>query len=101
VHASVEPEPLGRVAIEAMLVGTVVVATDGGGIPEFVKHEQTGLLVPMGDAQAMADAIERLLTDEPLRRRLAEAGRTLAREMFDPQKHAREVMGVYRKVLAR
>ncbi len=46
-----------------------------GGIPEFVKHEQTGLLVPMGDAQAMADAIERLLTDEPLRRRLAEAGK--------------------------
>lgn len=69
-------------------------------MPDLVKHEETGLLVPMGDAQAMADAIERLLTDEPLRLRLAEAGRTLAREMFDPVKHAREVMGVYQKMLA-
>lgn len=99
VHASIEPEPLGRVAIEAMLVGTPVVATDGGGIPEFVEHERTGLLVPMGDAEAMGQAIERLLRDAGLRQRLAEAGRLRAREMFDPHKHAREVMRVYQKVL--
>lgn len=99
VHASVEPEPLGRVAIEAMLMGTPVVATDGGGIPEFVEHERTGLLVPMGDAEAMAEAIGRLLCDADLRQRLAEAGRQRAREMFDPHRHAREVMRVYEKVL--
>ncbi len=99
VHASIEPEPLARVAPEAMLSGAAVIAANGGGMPDLVKHEKTGLLVPMGDAQAMADAIERLLTDEELRHRLAEAGKALAREMFDPIKHARQVMGVYRQVV--
>jgi glycosyltransferase involved in cell wall biosynthesis len=99
VHASIEPEPLGRVVVEAMLVGTAVVATNGGGIPEFVEHEQTGLLVPMGNPNAMAHAIGRLLQDEELRQRLAQAAQQRAREMFDPAKHAREVMRVYQKLL--
>jgi glycosyltransferase involved in cell wall biosynthesis len=101
VHASIEPEPLGRVVVEAMLVGTAVVATDGGGIPEFVEHEKTGLLVPMGDANAMAHAIGRLLQDEELRQRLAQAAQPRAREMFDPAKHAREVQRVYHSVMPR
>lgn len=99
VHASIEPEPLGRVIAEAMLSGAAVVATDGGGVPEMIEHELTGLLVPMGDAEAMASAIERLLRDRQLRERLAGAGRRSAREMFDPHRHAQEVMGVYEKVL--
>jgi len=99
VHASIEPEPLGRVVVEAMLVGTAVVATNGGGIPELVEHEKTGLLVPMGNPNAMAHAIGRLLQDEELRQRLAQAAQQRAREMFDPAKHAREVMGVYVKLL--
>lgn len=100
VHASIEPEPLARVAPEAMLSGSVVIATNGGGMPDLVEHERTGLLVPMGDAESMADAIERLLRNRDLRQRLAEAGRQRAREMFDPHKHAREVMRVYRKLLS-
>jgi glycosyltransferase involved in cell wall biosynthesis len=99
VHASIEPEPLGRVVVEAMLVGTAVVATNGGGIPEFVEHEQTGLLVPMGDAVGMAQAIGRLLQDGELRQRLATAAQQRAREMFDPAKHAREVERVYQKLV--
>jgi glycosyltransferase involved in cell wall biosynthesis len=100
VHASIEPEPLGRVVVEAMLVGTAVVATNGGGIPEFVEHEQTGLLVPMGDAVGMAQAIGRLLKDGELRRRLATAAQQRAREMFNPAKHAWEVARVYRKIVS-
>jgi glycosyltransferase involved in cell wall biosynthesis len=99
VHASIEPEPLGRVVVEAMLVGTAVVATNGGGIPELVEHEKTGLLVPMGDSHAMAQAIGRLLQDNELRQRLVQAAQPRAREMFDPAKHVREVMGVYVKLL--
>ena len=99
VHASIEPEPMGRVVAEAMLVGTAVVATNGGGVPEFVEHEKTGLLVPMGDSHAMAQAIGRLLQDNELRQRLVQAAQQRAREMFDPAKHVREVMGVYQKLL--
>ena len=98
VHASIEPEPLGRVVVEAMLVGTAVVAADGGGIPEFVEHEQTGLLVPMGDAGSMAQAIARLVRDPELRQRLAHAAQRRAREMFDPAKHASKVVRVYQKL---
>ncbi|MCP4366420.1 MAG: glycosyltransferase family 4 protein [Planctomycetes bacterium] len=61
-----------RTVVEAMLCGVPVVATDAGGIPEIVKHEETGLLVPPGDAAALARAITRLLKDEDLRVRLAE-----------------------------
>ncbi|MCL6474545.1 MAG: glycosyltransferase family 4 protein [Firmicutes bacterium] len=101
VHASIKPEPLGRVVVEAMLVGTAVVATDGGGIPEFVEHEQTGLLVPMGDAELMAQAIERLIRDLELRQRLSAAAQRRAREMFDPARHAFEVRRVYQSLIRR
>lgn len=100
VHAFIEPEPLGRVVVEAMLVGAAVVATDGGGVPEFVEHENTGLLVPMQDASAMAQAIGRLLQDGELRRRLASAAQQRAREMFDPARHALDVGMVYRKLMS-
>ncbi len=99
VHASIDHEPLARTAIEAMLSGVATVATSGGGMPELVHDGVTGLLVPMDDAHALADAIERLLRDDGLRRRLAEAGQHRARQMFDPVKHAREVEGVYAAVL--
>jgi glycosyltransferase involved in cell wall biosynthesis len=98
VHAFIEPEPLGRVVVEAMLVGAAVVATDGGGVPEFVEHEKTGLLVPMGDAGAVAQAIGRLLQDGELRQRLSAAAQQRAREMFNPARHAQEVQRVYQKL---
>jgi glycosyltransferase involved in cell wall biosynthesis len=53
----------------------------------------------MGNPNAMAHAIGRLLQDEELRQRLAQAAQQRAREMFDPAKHAREVMRVYQKLL--
>lgn len=65
-------EPFGRTVIEAQACGTPVVATRGGGIPEFVTDGVTGLLVPPGDPAAMAAALERVLTDSELRRRLIE-----------------------------
>lgn len=99
VHASIEPEPLGRVVVEAMAVGVPVVGTDGGGVPEMIEHGVTGLLVPMGDAEAMAEAIEQLIRDPALRQRLGKAGQERAHEMFDPVKHARAVEQVYGRAL--
>lgn len=62
-----------RTVVEAMLCGVPVVATEAGGIPEIVKHEENGLLAPSGDATALAQAINRLLGDQGLRRKLADA----------------------------
>jgi glycosyltransferase involved in cell wall biosynthesis len=59
--------------IEAMAAGLPVVATNVGGIPEIVEHGRNGLLVPPGDPQALAAAIERFFADDELRGRLRAA----------------------------
>ncbi|MGH9365057.1 MAG: glycosyltransferase family 4 protein [Thermoanaerobaculia bacterium] len=63
---------------EAGSMGLAVVSTSVGGIPHFLKHEETGLLVADGDVQAMADAIVRLVEDKSLAGRLSRNGRALA-----------------------
>lgn len=80
VVPSVWSEPMGQVAIEAMLVGRPVVASDVGGLRDVVGHESTGLMVPPGDPGALAAALDRLLDDPELRHRMGEAGRERARQ---------------------
>lgn len=61
--------------VEALAVGTPVVSTAVGGVPEIVTDGENGLLVPAGDAEAFAEALRRLCGDKALRRRLGEAAR--------------------------
>jgi glycosyltransferase involved in cell wall biosynthesis len=60
VHASVIPEPFGRVVVEGMAAGLPVVAADAGGPREIVKHDVDGLLYPPGSVPALADALLRI-----------------------------------------
>jgi glycosyltransferase involved in cell wall biosynthesis len=77
-------EGLPQVLLEAMAAGQPVVATHVGGTPEVVVHEQTGLLLPPNQAQALADGLVRLLRDADERDRFGEAGRArLIREGFN------------------
>ena len=69
------PEGLGRVIIEAFARGRGVVATEAGGIPDLVTHEREGLLIPPADVTALAEALERVLTDRELAARLGAAAR--------------------------
>ena len=71
-----------NVYLEAMACGRPVVASTAGGAPEAVADGETGLLVPPGDVPALRAALERLLADPELRRRLGEAGRRRAQERF-------------------
>jgi glycosyltransferase involved in cell wall biosynthesis len=64
-------EGLPRVLLEAGLAERAVVASDVPGCREVIVHEQSGLLTPPADAAALAAALQRVLTDCPLRRRLA------------------------------
>jgi glycosyltransferase involved in cell wall biosynthesis len=84
VHTSVKAEPFGRVLVEGMLAGRPVVATDAGGPREIVEAGVTGLLVPPGDAGALARALE-ALRDGSLRERLGRAGHVRARRYFSPE----------------
>lgn len=76
-------EPLGVVCMEAMSMGVPLVGTAAGGVGEIVTDGVDGLLVPPNDADALAAAVARLLDDEPLRRRLAAAGRQAIIDRFD------------------
>lgn len=76
-------ETFGRVLIEAMACGIPLVAAGGGGVPDIVRHEKEGLLVKPFDAVGMADALERLISDPPLRHRTAQAALNAARERYD------------------
>ncbi len=95
-----EREHFGRVLIEAMAGGRPVVATAAGGVPEIVVDGETGLLVPPGDPEAMADAIGRVLADAALAGRLGKAGRRRAEACFSLEEHARAIEAVYREVVA-
>ncbi|WP_145452474.1 glycosyltransferase family 4 protein [Gimesia panareensis] len=84
VH-SAKQEPLGRVLLEAIASGLPVVATAVGGTSEIVDPEVSALLVPAGEAAPLAQAIQRLLHDQGLRERLAQAARERALERFTSQ----------------
>jgi glycosyltransferase involved in cell wall biosynthesis len=101
VHASITGEPFGQVIIEGMAAAKPVVATNGGGVPEIVVHDETGLLVPMGDAIAMADAICALLTNPHKAQEMGARGFERVQKYFTIQKTARAVESVYHGLLQR
>jgi glycosyltransferase involved in cell wall biosynthesis len=76
-------EGLPTTLLEAMALGTPCVSTDVTGIPEVLHHGETGLLVPQNDPVALADALQRLLTDGPLRLQLARRARSQIEREFD------------------
>lgn len=74
---------LPNVILEALAMGVPVVTTPVSAIPEVIVDGSTGLLVPPGDAVALAQALERVLTDSALRQRLRQQGQIRVREQFD------------------
>jgi glycosyltransferase involved in cell wall biosynthesis len=100
VHASVEPEPFGRVIAEGMAMGKPVVASMLGGPLEILRNGETGFLVPSGEPEKLARRIIELLTTRPLAERLGNSARVQAVARFSPPAHARLVERVYEDVLA-
>jgi glycosyltransferase involved in cell wall biosynthesis len=98
VHTSVAPEPFGRVLVEGMLAVRPVIATQAGGALEIVRHQTTGLLVPPGDAKALAESISRLRSDPELARSLAIAGNESAKARFSLDAMVRGIDNVIQSV---
>ena len=92
-------EELGTILLEAMWVGLPIVASRTGGIPDIIDDGVTGVLVEPGDPEVLARAIDRLLADSDLARRLGEAARGRARD-YDWGVLAERVLAIYQEVLA-
>jgi glycosyltransferase involved in cell wall biosynthesis len=73
-YPTLDEEPLGLVPLEAMATGTPIVVSASGGMCETVEHDVTGVVVPRGDAEALADATASLLRNPGRRSRLVAGG---------------------------
>ncbi len=94
-------EGFGMVALEAAERGRAAIVSDVGGLPEIVVDGETGLVVPAGDADALAAAIVELALDPARVRRLGDAARARALGEFSTTRAVEGVEAVYREALAR
>jgi glycosyltransferase involved in cell wall biosynthesis len=100
VHASVIPEPFGRVIVEGMAAGLTVVAAAEGGPAEIIDDGVDGLLYSPGDVEALAAILRRVANDPGLASRLGTAAAERAR-VFSPELAAAQTSDFYRRVLRR
>jgi len=102
VHVVCLPSTYGegvpKILLEAAACGRPVVTTDWPGCRDVVRDGETGLLVPPGIPNALADALERLLRNPDLRRRYGEAGRTLAEREFDVRAVIAATLAIYEEL---
>ncbi|WP_157349203.1 glycosyltransferase family 4 protein [Raoultella sp. 10-1] len=82
IHSSTSPEPFGRVVVEGMLAGRIVIATDSGGVPEIINDESIGILVPPGDATSLKQAICNIDNNREKFKTVATQGRKKALKEF-------------------
>jgi glycosyltransferase involved in cell wall biosynthesis len=100
VVPSVAPDPLPNAALEAAALGVCVVASAHGGLPEIIRHGQTGLLVAPGDHVALAQALGRLAGDPERRQRLGSAAAADVLERYSARLLLERVQGLYDQLVA-
>jgi glycosyltransferase involved in cell wall biosynthesis len=96
---SVWPEPFGLVGIEGFEAGRPAVASDTGGISEWLTHGVSGLLVRPGDSRALARALNELLADPQRQLEMGAAGRAHVHERFSRERHKDALADAYRRAL--
>jgi glycosyltransferase involved in cell wall biosynthesis len=100
IHASIDPEPFGRVLLEGMALRKPLVASDGGAVPEIVAHGETGLLFKPGDPDALAAALATLLRDPARARAMGEAGRERLVAHYSIRRNVERTQAVYEQLFA-
>lgn len=100
VFSSRWPEAFGLTLVEAMAAGKPVVGTQVGAVPEIIQDQVNGLIVPVEDPSAMAEAIGRLLKDQALANRLGRQAQIRVLEKFGLERMAAEIEAVYEEVIS-
>lgn len=99
VHSASEPEPFGRVIVEAMAARRPVIATGAGGVLDIITDRETGLLVPCRDPGSMAAAVLHLLNDRAAARRMADRARAMAETRFSASLFSNQLHQIYDHLL--
>jgi hypothetical protein len=99
IHASILPEPFGRVVLEGMALRKPVIGTRAGGVPDIIEDGTTGLLYTPGDDAALADCIARLVEDAKLRGSMGEAGYDRLVERFSVRRNVESTQQLYVSVM--
>lgn len=94
-------EPFGRTLIEAMLLGTPVIATNHGGNPEAIEHGRTGFLVEPENPTAFVEPMKNLLTNRSEWCRISETARSAALAAYSVARHVDSIMNIYRQLAGR
>jgi glycosyltransferase involved in cell wall biosynthesis len=100
IHASVLPEPFGRVLLEAMSLGKPLVASNDGAVPEIVVHGETGFLFEPGNFEALAERLRVLLRDPALAAAFGRKGRERLEAQFSIKHNVQETERLYQQLLA-
>ncbi len=93
-------EGMGRVLLEAMAMEKPVVASHVGGIPDLVEHGTSGLLVEPGNVRALADALEKILSDRTLAKKMGKEGRKRMKGQFSAHIMVQSIEKLYRELLS-
>ena len=92
-------EGLPRVILEAMYMGKPVVASSIAGVPEQVADGSTGILVPPGNSESLADAIVKLIESPDMRKQMGQAGAARVRQMFSTERMVQDTVALYRSLV--
>jgi glycosyltransferase involved in cell wall biosynthesis len=99
IHASIEPEPFGRVIIEAMALRKAIVASRAGAVPEIVVEGVTGLMFEPGNSEELADAVIKLLGNPSRARAFGNAALRRLHTHYSLEQNLFRTMQVYRQAL--
>lgn len=100
VIPSIWDEPFGLVAIDAMFRGTPIIASNTGGLGEFLEHQQTGVLVKSGEDQLLAQAIIQLLQNDVYRAKISKNALDIAHNQLTIERFTERFLGLYQELLA-
>lgn len=98
VHASKKPEPFGRVIIEAMNLGKVVIASELGGTMEIIENGIDGFLIPPDNAKILAEKILQILNNESQKLQIAKNANAKVAEKFDLRKQVKKIENHWEKL---
>lgn len=94
-----DSETFGVAAVEASACGIPVIASNVGGLPEVITNEETGIIVPPKNAEATANALERLISDEGLRLQLGKNGRSKVERLYDWHNNTLQMIQLYQDTI--